>query len=83
MGLSPFTLRIIARGIYRAVLLIGLRSRPLIYYHYLSVYSLFSQIKALSYKRITADLPYPSSFTLDRTRFPRENISETREISED
>jgi hypothetical protein len=83
MDLSPSTLRIMARGIYRAMSPTGLRPRPLIHHHHLSVYSLFSQTEASSYEHTTADPPCPSSSTLDRTRFPRGNISETREISED
>ena len=86
MDLSPSTLRIMARGIYRTVLPTGLRPRLPIHRRPLSsgVYSLFSGTQASSHERTTiANPPCPSSSTLDRTRFPRRNISETREISED
>ena len=73
MDFSPSTLRIMARGIYRAVLPTGLRPRLPIHHHPLSsgVYSLFSQMQASSYERTTiTGPPCPSSSTLDRTRFP-------------
>jgi hypothetical protein len=71
--LSPSTLRIMARGIYRTVLPTGLRPRLPIYRRPLSsgVYSLFSGTQALSHELTTiAALPRPSSSTLDRTRVP-------------
>ena len=83
MDLSPPTLRIMARGIYRTVLPTGLRPRLPIHRRPLSsgVYSLFSGTQVSSHERTTiAAPPCPSSSTLDRTHFPRGNISETREV---
>ena len=64
----------------------GLRPRLPIHRRPLSsgVYSLFSRTHALSHERATITTPpCSSSSTLDRTRVPQENISETGEISED
>lgn len=86
MDFSPSTWRIIAYGTYRTALPMGLRPRLPIHRLPLSsgVYSLFNLTQASGYERTTiAALSYPSSSTLDRTRFPRGNISETREIPED
>jgi hypothetical protein len=60
MDFSPSTLRIMARGIYRAVLPTGLRPRP-------AIHRLLSfQTEASSYERTTiAAPPCPSSSTLD------------------
>ena len=88
MDPSPPTLRIMARGIYRTVLPTGLRPRlrPRLPIHRRplssGVYSLFSGTQASSHELTTiAALPCPS--TLDRTRVPRGNSSETGEISKD
>jgi hypothetical protein len=67
------TLRIMASGIYRPVLLASLRPRLPIYRRPLisGVYSLFSGTQASSHEHTTiAALPCPSLFTLDRTRVP-------------
>ena len=88
MDSFPSTLHIMARGIYRTALPTGLRPRPRLPIHRRplssSVHSLFSCTHASSHEHtITATRACSSSSTLDRTRFPRGNISETGEISED
>jgi len=73
MDLSPSTLRIMARGIYRTVLPTGLRPRLPIDCRPLSsgVYSLFSGTQASSHELTTVvALSCPSSSILDRTRVP-------------
>jgi hypothetical protein len=73
MDLSPSTLRIMARGIYRTVLPTGLRPRLPIHRRPLNsgVNFLFSRTHASSHERTTvATPPYPFSSTLDRTRVP-------------
>jgi hypothetical protein len=70
MDLSPSTLRIMARGVYRTVLPTGLRPRLPIHRRPLSsgVYTLFSGTQASSHE-LTA-IARPFSSTLDQTRVP-------------